>query len=241
MITFEHVDKHFSLQHQKTLKEMVQAFVGKKKLIDEVKALNNVNFIIKKGESVAIIGKNGAGKSTALKLIAGVSAPSRGKVKIEGKVAPLIELGAGFHPELTGGENIILNCVILGLSEREAKELFPAIVEFSELQDFIEVPVKYYSSGMYARLAFSVAIHAKGDILLVDEILGVGDSDFQEKCLKQMHAFKEEGKTIVLVTHASSAALNFCERAIYLEKGCVKFDGDIKEAFNHYHAVADIL
>lgn len=241
MITFNHVDKHYNLTYQKTLKEMVQAFIGKKKLLGEVKALTNINFQINKGESVAIIGKNGAGKSTLLKLIAGVSTPNKGNISIEGKVAPLIELGAGFHPELTGGENIILNCIILGLSEQQAKAIFPQIVAFSELHEFIDIPLKYYSSGMYARLAFSVAIYVQGDILLIDEILGVGDADFQEKCLNRMQDFKKDGKTIVLVTHASTAALNFCDRAIFLEKGYIKFDGDIKEAFKHYHATPDIL
>ena len=180
-ITFSHTDKYFFLQHQRTLKELLQALVRKQKTLERVHALKDLNLSVVKGETVGIIGRNGAGKSTLLKLIAGVSQPTYGKISITGKVVPLIELGAGFHPELTGKENIFLNGVILGLKESYIKTIFDDIVAFAEIRDYIDVPVKYYSSGMYTRLAFSVAVHVKPEILLVDEILAVGDVGFQKK------------------------------------------------------------
>src|SRR5690242_13628779 len=195
------VKKQFYFQHQRTLKEFVQALFRRQKTLERVEALHNVSFTITKGESVGIIGKNGAGKSTLLKLIAGVSVPTEGTVTVSGRIAPLIELGAGFHPELTGRENIYLNGVILGLSEKQITAKFDEIVEFSELRKFIDIPVKHYSSGMYMRLAFSVAVFTEPNILLIDELLAVGDTNFQKKCLAKMESFKKKGVTTIFVSH----------------------------------------
>ncbi len=233
-ISFKHVHKYFYLQHQKTLKEFFQAFFFGDKTLSRVHALKNISFHIHKGESVAIIGRNGAGKSTLLKIIAGVSSPTEGDVEVSGRVSPLIELGAGFHPELSGRENIFLNGVIMGLREDYIKSKFDEIVAFSEIAEFIDMPVKYYSSGMYMRLAFSVAIHVDPDILLIDEILSVGDAAFQKKCMDRMNEFKKAGKTIVFISHAFSQIEQFCERVIYIKEGTVDYDGPTKEGLEHY-------
>jgi len=234
-IIFENVNKYFFFQHQKTLKELVQAVFRRQKTLERIHALKNVNFTIKKGETVGIIGKNGAGKSTLLKLIAGVSFPTSGEVDVRGRVAPLIELGAGFHPELTGKENIFLNGVILGIEEKYLIEKFKEIVDFSEIEmKFIYTPVKYYSSGMYMRLAFAVAVFTQPEILLVDEILAVGDTAFQEKCLRKMDEFKKKGVTIIFVSHALETVKSFCSRVIYLRNGEIIFDGKVEEGINKY-------
>ena len=235
MIEFKNVVKNYPLLHQKTLKELVDAIFKKRKTIEKVHALKNVSFTIKKGETVGIIGKNGAGKSTLLKLIAGVSSPTFGEVKIYGKVSPLIELGAGFHPELTGKENIFLNGVLLGFSEQFIKQKYQEIIDFSEIEKkFIEMPVKYYSSGMYMRLAFSVAVFVDPEILLIDEILAVGDTAFQEKCLRKMEEFKQNGVTIVFVSHSMKTIKDFCNRVIYLKEGRIVYDGKVDEGVDLY-------
>jgi len=234
-ISFKNVSKSYPLFYQKTLKEFLQAFFTKKKTIEKVDALKNVNFSIKKGETVGVIGKNGAGKSTLLKLIAGVSYPTKGEVKVNGKVVPLIELGAGFHPELSGKENIFLNGVILGMDEKYLVEKFSEIVSFSEIpMEFIFTPVKYYSSGMFMRLAFSVAIFSKPEILLVDEILAVGDLAFQKKCLNKINEFRKKGITIVFVSHVMEQIKNFCERVVYLKDGRIDFVGEVNEGVRRY-------
>lgn len=235
VIAFEKVNKYFFLQHQKTIKELIQAIFRQQKTLERVHALKNVNFSIIKGETVGIIGKNGAGKSTLLKLMAGVSSPTTGIVRIEGRVSPLIELGAGFHPELTGKENIFLNGVILGMEENFLVEKFQEIVDFSEIDmKFIYTPVKYYSSGMYMRLAFAVAIFTKPDILLIDEILAVGDTAFQIKCIKKMEEFKKKGVTTIFVSHSLETVKQFCTRVIYLKEGKVEFDGDVEAGIKKY-------
>jgi len=233
-IIFNNVNKYFFLQHQKTLKELVQAIFKKQKALERVHALKNLNFFIKKGEVVGIVGKNGAGKSTLLKLIAGVSAPTSGSLEIKEIVSPLIELGAGFHPELTGRENIFLNGVILGLKEDYIKKKFNEIVAFSEIARFIDTPIKYYSLGMYMRLAFSVAIFTDPKILLVDEILAVGDTDFQAKCLAKMNEFKDKGVTIIFVSHALETVKAFCTRVLYLKKGELMYDGEVNKGIDQY-------
>jgi len=233
-IIFNNVNKYFFLQHQKTLKELVQAIFKKQKTLERVHALKNLNFFIKKGEVVGIVGKNGAGKSTLLKLIAGVSAPTSGSLEIKEMVSPLIELGAGFHPELTGRENIFLNGVILGLKEDYIKKKFNEIVAFSEIARFIDTPIKYYSLGMYMRLAFSVAIFTDPKILLVDEILAVGDTDFQAKCLAKMNEFKDKGVTIIFVSHALETVKAFCTRVLYLKKGELMYDGEVNKGIDQY-------
>jgi ABC-2 type transport system ATP-binding protein len=232
-IRAKNLHKYFYLNYQRTLKELVQAVFAGQKTREQVHALNNISFQINKGETVGIIGKNGAGKSTLLKLIAGVSFPTSGILEVKGRIAPLIELGAGFHPELSGKENIFLNGVILGMDEKYLVEKFQAIVDFSEIpMRFIYTPVKYYSSGMYMRLAFSVAVFTQPEILLVDEILAVGDQAFQQKCLAKMNEFKKQGVTIVFVSHALSQVKEFCQRAIYLKNGEVAYDGQPQEAIS---------
>jgi len=233
-ISFNKVNKYFYLQHQKTLKELVDALFKRKKTLERIHALKDVSFTIKKGETVGVIGKNGAGKSTLLKLIAGVSSSTSGSVQVHGKVSPLIELGAGFHSELTGRENIFLNGVILGLKENYIKTKFNEIVEFSEIRKFIDIPVKYYSSGMYMRLAFSVAIFIDPEILLIDEILAVGDMAFQEKCMKKMEEFKKNGVTIVFVSHSMGTVEKFCNRVMYLKEGRIVWDGEVEEGKKRY-------
>lgn len=236
-IHFDSVDKYFYLQHQKTLKEMLDAILRRKKTLERVHALDDVSLSIEKGETVGVIGKNGAGKSTFLSLIAGVSFPTTGSVSVQGRVAPLIELGAGFHPELTGRENIFLNGTILGLSKKFIRDKFEDIVEFSELERyFLDLPVKHYSSGMYMRLAFSVAVFTDPQILLVDEILAVGDIKYQRKCIKKMEEFKKKGVTIIYVSHSLESVKSFCSRIIYLKKGKVAYDGDVERGIQKYES-----
>ena len=234
-ISFKNVSKSYPLFYQKTLKEFFQALFTQKKTIEKFEALKNINLSIKKGETVGVIGKNGAGKSTFLKLIAGVSYPTSGKVNVYGRVVPLIELGAGFHPELSGKENIFLNGVILGMEEKYLVEKFSEIVSFSEIpMDFIFTPVKYYSSGMFMRLAFSVAVFSKPEILLVDEILAVGDIAFQKKCLDKMNEFKKQKVTIVFVSHSMEQIKKFCDKVIYLKEGKLEYEGEVEEGVKKY-------
>lgn len=233
-IEFRNVTKSFALAEGRTLREFFQGVLRGKAFGEEFHALSDVTFSIDQGETVGIVGRNGSGKSTALKLIAGVSAPTSGTVLISGRVSPLIELGAGFHPDLTGRENIHLNASILGMTAKETAEQFDAIVEFAELQEFIDTPVKRYSSGMYMRLGFSVAIHSSPDILLVDEVLAVGDTFFQEKCVAKMHEFQAQGVTIVLVSHVPTMITKFCDRAIWLEHGRIQAEGPARHVVDQY-------
>lgn len=216
IIKFDHVTKDFSFQNQKTFKEFLPALFMGEKTVNKFTALSDISFEIQKGECVGIIGPNGSGKSTILKLVAGVMSPTSGKVHVSGKISPLIELGAGMHPELTGKENIYLNGSILGLKRKQIDQYYQSIVDFSELQEFIDQPVKHYSSGMYMRLAFAVAVHVDPEILIVDEILAVGDTAFQDKCFRKMEEFKKNGVTILFVSHALSQVQSFCTRVIYL-------------------------
>lgn len=234
-IIFDHVSKGFSLQHEKTFKEFLpQLFLGKASGKQHT-VLKNLSFRIDKGETIGIIGKNGAGKSTIMKLIAGVTYPDKGEISISGGVAPLIELGAGFHGELTGYENIFLNAAILGLHKKEVEAKIDEIVAFSELGEYIYEPVKRYSSGMHMRLGFSIVIHMNSPILLVDEVLAVGDIEFQKKCLDRLQELKGK-RTIIFVSHDEGAVTEFCERVLYLESGNIRFDGSPKEAFELYNA-----
>ena len=197
-------------------------------------AIDDVSFTIAKGESVGIIGRNGSGKTTALSLIAGVLRPSKGSIEINGHVCPLLELGAGFRQELSGAENIFLNGVLLGMTRRQVREKFAEIAAFSELGEFLECPIRTYSSGMMARLGFSVAVHLDPEILLVDEILAVGDFDFQGKCLEKMNAFRKQGITIVFVSHSLQAVTALCDRAIWLQDGRVSAVGDAASVCEQY-------
>ena len=235
VIKFDHVTKKFSKLNQKTFKEFLPALIRGEQTTESFTALNDISFEIKKGETVGIIGPNGSGKSTILKLIAGVMSPNSGRVMVKGKISPLIELGAGFHPELTGSENIYLNGAILGLKRKEIDNNFQSIVDFAELQEFIEQPVKHYSSGMYMRLAFAVAVHVHPEILIVDEILSVGDQAFQEKCFAKMEEFKKSKDiTIIFVSHSMSQIEQFCTRAIYINNHKIQYDGDTRKAVQKY-------
>lgn len=238
-ISIQGVSKLFRLQKQRTFKELLPALAGGQKAIESFWALEDINLEIKKGETVGIIGPNGAGKSTLLKLIAGVTKPTKGKIKINGNIAPLIELGAGFHPELTGRENVTLNGVILGMKKAEIEQKFSEIVDFAQLWEFIDQPIKHYSSGMYLRLAFSVAVHTNPDILLIDEILAVGDASFQAKCFAKMEEFKKQGVTIVLVSHDLEKVKSFCGRAIYLNDNHVVIDAEPIESIVKYQQDAE--
>ncbi len=204
-----------------------------------INVLKNISLTIEKGETVAIIGRNGCGKSTLLKLIAGIYFQDSGKLEIKGRISPLIELGAGFHPEFSGRENVFVNGQILGLSKAYLKKKYDEIVEFAGIEQFMDSPVRIYSSGMYMRLAFSVAVNVDPDILLIDEILGVGDSDFQHKCQRKLNEFKSENKTIILVTHDLEKVRSWATRVIYLKKGEIAFDGTPAEATKLYQTDVD--
>lgn len=235
VIKFNHVTKQFDKLNHKTFKEFLPALIRGEKTKESFTALNDISFEIKKGETIGIIGPNGSGKSTILKLIAGVMWPTSGKIKVIGSISPLIELGAGFHPELTGRENIFLNGAILGLSQKEITKNFDSIVDFAELQEFIDQPVKHYSSGMYMRLAFAVAVHVHPEILIVDEILAVGDTAFQKKCFAKMEEFKKSKEiTIIFVSHSLGQVEKFCTRVIYINNHEIKYDGTPSTAVKKY-------
>lgn len=236
VISIQNVSKIFRKHHQHTLKELLPAFFGGKKTVDVFWALRDVSLQVKKGETLGILGSNGSGKSTLLKLIAGVSSPTEGKVRVTGRIAPLIELGAGFHPELSGRENVYLNGVILGMKRKEIDAKFDQIVEFAELKEFIDAPVKHYSSGMYLRLAFSVAVHTDPDILLVDEILAVGDKKFRNKCFAKWEELKQKGVTSLLVSHDVKQLQQFCDRAVFLQKGKLEEMQSVNAAIDRYDA-----
>src|SRR2546422_3800793 len=197
-------------------------------------ALKDVSFSVPKGSTYGVIGRNGSGKSTALKLVAGITKPTSGMDKVSGRISALIELGAGFHPEISGRENVFINGIMLGLSKREIRERFDEIVDFAELREFIDAPVKTYSSGMYMRLGFAVAIHVDPDVLLVDEVLAVGDEGFTHKCLDKFGEFKRRGKTILLVTHSLGLVERFCDEALWLDAGKVRGEGDPKRVVDAY-------
>jgi ABC-2 type transport system ATP-binding protein len=231
-IIVEHVQKTFLLRHTHSFKEAFIARIKKKKISTSFEALKDINFTVGEGESLAILGYNGSGKSTLLKLIAGVLEPDKGKILTRGRVAGLIEVGAGFHPDLSGRENVYLNAAILGMNKSEIDARFDDIVAFSEIEEFIDSEVKHYSSGMFLRLAFSVAIHVELDILLVDEILAVGDAPFREKCRKKIRELVAEGKTMVVVSHDTKTVQELCDRGIVIKKGVKIFDGPVDEAIN---------
>ena len=235
VIRFDHVTKQFSKNNHKTFKEFLPALFKGEQTKESFTALDDISFEIQKGETVGIIGPNGSGKSTILKLIAGVMSPNKGKVTVHGNISPLIELGAGFHPELTGRENIFLNGAILGLSQKEIASNLNSIIEFAELQEFIDQPVKHYSSGMYMRLAFAVAVHTHPEILLVDEILAVGDTAFQKKCFDRMEEFKKsKDVTIIFVSHNLNQVEKFCSRVIYINNHNIQIDSTPKYSINKY-------
>lgn len=233
-IIVDNVSKKFKVYYDKpnTLKERL-VFWNKTKL-DYHQVLKNINLEIKKGETVALIGVNGSGKSTLLKLMTKIIYPTEGKVITNGKLTSLLELGAGFHPDFTGRENIYFNASIFGLSAAEIDARVQDIIDFSELGDYIDTPVRTYSSGMYMRLAFSVAINVDADILLIDEILSVGDEHFQNKCFDKMRELKAKGKTMVFVTHSMQSVRNLCDRAVWLCNGEIKMDGETNTVVDEY-------
>lgn len=236
-IKVSHVSKKFKLYYDRshTLKEKILFFSKKNKEKDDVlEVLKDIDIDIKKGESVALIGTNGSGKSTLLKLMTKIIYPNKGKIITNGKLTSLLELGAGFHDDFTGRENIYFNASIFGLTRKEIDAKIDEIIEFSELKEFIDNPVRTYSSGMYMRLAFSVAINVQAEILLIDEILAVGDKHFQDKCFKKLAELKKSGKTIVIVTHDMDQVKRFCDRAIWLYKGQIRKDGDVKDVLDEY-------
>ena len=230
------VTKRFTLRHTRSIKELaVWTFRGRGRELssNSFNALDDVSFTIEQGEAVALIGFNGSGKSTLLKLISGVMLPDSGSIGIRGRVAGLIEVGAGFHPDLTGRENIYLNGAILGMSEKEIAAKFDEIVAFSEIERFIDTEVKFYSSGMFLRLAFSVAAYSEPDIFLIDEILAVGDEPFQRKCLERIGTLREMGQTLVIVSHELDMVARVCDRGVVLKSGVVTMDGPVEEAVAH--------
>ncbi|HVT66049.1 MAG TPA: ABC transporter ATP-binding protein [Mycobacteriales bacterium] len=234
-IRFENVGKRYVLNNSPLL---ISKLVPRRRQgLSEIWALKDISFAIDEGETVAIVGTNGAGKTTTLRLIAGVSAPTEGRLQVAGNVAPLIGIGVGFNPELSGRENIFVNGQLLGMTADEVRRNYDSIVAFSELEDYLESPVKYYSSGMFLRLGFSVAVHTQPQILVVDEILAVGDAAFQVKCNARIQELQQSGTTVVLVTHNLGLAVRMAKRAIVLNKGGLVFDGDASEAMGVYHTI----
>ncbi|MDY5128601.1 polysaccharide ABC transporter ATP-binding protein [Actinotignum urinale] len=227
--------KKFTMKKAKSLKERIVNFGRTKAHEKKFTALDHVNLELRAGESLGLAGPNGSGKSTLLKHIGGILTPDSGEVFVRGRVAALLELGAGFHPDLTGLENIYLNASILGLTNEEIDEQLESIIEFSGIRDFIGTQVKFYSSGMYVRLAFAVAVHSNPDILLVDEVLAVGDEPFQRKCMNKIKQFQEEGRSIILVSHSAEQIMEVCDRAVVLQHGKVIAEGPAKEAMAVLH------
>mgnify|MGYP004471409691 CR=1 FL=1 len=233
-IVVENVYKTFNIYMDKanSLKEKMLFWNRNKKEKREV--LKDINLTIKNGEAVALIGVNGSGKSTLLKLMTKIIYPNKGKIETYGKLTSLLELGAGFHPDFSGRENIYFNASIFGLTRKEIDQRIDKIIEFSELGAYIDNPVRTYSSGMYMRLAFAVAINVDADILLVDEVLAVGDQHFQDKCIEKMKELKSEGKTMVFVTHSMNIVNEFCDRAVWLSNGVIRMDGDSAKVTAEY-------
>ncbi len=238
-ICLENVTQRFRVIHERpdTLRELFARFLRTNASYHDFDAVKDASFEIPKGQMVGLIGRNGSGKSTMLKIIAGVYRPTSGSVRVTGTLAPLIELGAGFHAELTGRENILINGLLMGYSKREMQRRESSIIEFAEIGEFIDAPVKQYSSGMYARLAFAVATEVDPDILLLDEILAVGDAPFKQKCFDRIEAFRKRGKTMVFVTHDMQQVRNSCDRAIFLDKGVIKADAEPDVAIHAYMTI----
>lgn len=234
-IKVKNVHKDFKLYYDKanTLKEKI-LFFRKRNRKDILHVLKGIDLVINKGETVALIGPNGSGKSTLLKLMTKIIYPNKGEILVNGKLTSLLELGAGFHPDFSGRENIYFNASIFGLTRKEIDKRLDDIIRFSELEEFIDNPVRTYSSGMYMRLAFSVAINVDAEILLIDEILAVGDQHFQDKCYKKLKELKNSGKTIVIVTHSMANVNEFCDRAIWLYEGKIRMDGKAREVTKEY-------
>jgi ABC-type polysaccharide/polyol phosphate transport system ATPase subunit len=236
LVKVSKIYRRYSGRHFATLKSALlqRSILRELRPSETFPALTDVSFTVPKGSTYGVIGPNGSGKSTALKLVAGITKPTSGTVRVAGRISALIELGAGFHPEISGRENVFINGIMLGLTKREIQARFDEIVEFAELRDFIDMPVKTYSSGMYMRLGFAVAIHVDPDVLLVDEVLAVGDEGFTHKCLDKFSEFRRRGKTILLVTHSLNLVERFCDEAIWLDAGIARAQGDPKRVVGAY-------
>ena len=237
-IALTQVSKRYVLRKHKAflMREIANRLLMRKIAHDEFWAMRDVTFSIAHGETVAVVGRNGAGKSTLLGLVAGTIYPTHGAVSVSGRVGALLELGAGFHPDMTGKENIYLNASLLGLQKQQIDERFERIVAFSELAEFIDVPLRNYSSGMQVRLGFSVAAHTDPDVLLMDEVFAVGDQEFQRKCVERIAEFKAQRKTMLFVGHGLETLREICERAIWIDHGRVRADGPIAEVLRSYGA-----
>ena len=233
IVQVENVSKRFVLHKETSLKERV---LHPGSHGEEFWALRDINAVVRAGSTVGLVGANGSGKSTLLKVIGAIVQPTTGHVQRRGRLAPLLELGAGFHPDLTGRENVFLNAALLGMTRRETVRQFDDIVEFSGIEEFIDTQVKFYSSGMYVRLAFAVAVHVDPDLLLVDEVLAVGDEPFQRKCMDKIRTFQAEGRTIILVSHSAEQVGELCDRVIFLHNGRVAYDGTPTVALRHLRA-----
>ena len=229
-IRVENVSKEFTLRYHRTFKEVTVAMAKGKRRSETFAAVDDVSFTVSQGESIGLMGLNGSGKSTLLKMINGVMRPDHGTIRTRGRIAGLIATGAGFHPQLSGKENIMLNAAILGMSEAEIKRKYDAIVDFAEIPTkFLQTEVGHYSSGQTARLGFAVAIHVDSEIFLADEVLAVGDKPFKKKCLERMEEVRDSGRTLFYVSHAGGSVKRMCTRVLILEKGRLIFDGDVKE------------
>jgi ABC-2 type transport system ATP-binding protein len=232
-IQVENVTKEFTMQYHRTLKQMAVASLKRLPLQEKFLAVNDVSFNVEQGQSIGLMGLNGSGKSTLLKLINGVMRPDSGIIRTRGRIAGLIATGAGFHAQLTGRENLFLNAAILGMSEAETKRKFDEIVEFADIGKFLDTPVSHYSSGMYARLGFSIAVHVDADVFLADEVLAVGDRPFKKKCMAKMQEIRQQGTTIFYVSHATASVRAMCDRVLVLESGRLNFDGDVDEGIRY--------
>ena len=232
-IIVQNVSKQFTKSYHRTLKQVTVAMARRQQVSNSFLALDDVSFRVQQGEAIGLMGLNGSGKSTLLKIVQGVMEPDAGTVRTRGRIAGLIATGAGFHPQLTGRENIYLNAAILGMSEAETNRKFDGIAAFADIDDFLDSPVGYYSSGMYARLGFAIAIHVDADIFLADEALAVGDKPFKVKCMKKLKEIRDSGVTIFYVSHAAGSVRNICSRVLVLEKGVLGFDGDVEAGIKY--------
>ncbi len=235
-VRFDRVSKKFRLYHERNQFLKAAILKGRRGRYEEFWALNDVSFDVNHGQTVGIIGSNGSGKSSLLKCLAGILYPDTGSIEVAGKIAPLLELGAGFHPELSGRENIFLNAAILGMGRKETRAKYDEIVDFAGIEKFIDSPLKNYSSGMYVRLAFSVAITVDPDILVIDEVLAVGDVRFQRKCIEKIEQFRREGKTMIFVSHGLGQVEQICDDVVWLEKGSVRMLGSATDVVAAYNA-----
>jgi ABC-2 type transport system ATP-binding protein len=232
-IVCENATKLFTMRYHRTIKQITIAALRRQAISESFKAVDDVSFTIEQGESVGLMGLNGSGKSTLLKLINGVMKPDNGQVLTRGRIAGLIATGAGFHPQLTGRDNVFLNAAILGMTEAETNRKFDQIVEFADIGKFLDTPVGHYSSGMFSRLGFAVAVHTDSDIFLIDEVLAVGDRPFKRKCMARMQEIRAEGRTMLYVSHAAGSVRKMCDRVLVLEKGKLGFDGPVNEGIRY--------